>query len=263
VGDDHARLHGESWREVRGRPVRSLVSGQVVPGVPEVVLVPGLGAVGYMLDLLHACGAWTRASLLDLPGFGSPVTARLPVRLDELTAVAGQCLPAPPAPPVVLLGHSTGAQLALRAAAAHPARVAALVLVGITFTPDVRANNLRLVPQLRTYLHERPRELLVTAPDFARGRGRVMRYIQEALGDEPEAHLAAVTCPVVLLRGRRDALCPEPFAHALAARAGDGVAVTLPGSHNVPYTHPGAVALHVGLAARRAAERRASAAERG
>ena len=216
-----------------------------------------------MLDLLHACGAWTRASLLDLPGFGSPVTARLPVRLDELTAVAAECLPAPPAPPVVLLGHSTGAQLALRAAAAHPGRVAALVLAGITFTPDVRANRLRLIPQLRTYLYERPREVAVTAPDFARGRGRVLRYIQEALRDEPEAHLPALTCPVVVLRGRRDALCPEPFARALAARADDGTAVTLPGSHNVPYTHPGAVALHVGRAARRAVDRRASAAERG
>ena len=211
-----------------------------------------------MLDLLHACGAWTRASLLDLPGFGSPVTARLPVRLEELTAVAAGCLPAPPAPPVVLLGHSTGAQLALRAAAAYPARVAALVLVGITFTPDVRANHLRLVPQLRTYLHERPRELVVTAPDYARGRWRVVRYVEEALRDAPEAHLPGLTCPVVVLRGRRDALCPEPFARALAARARDGSAVTLPGSHNVPYTHPGAVALHVGLAARRVVEARLS-----
>jgi pimeloyl-ACP methyl ester carboxylesterase len=239
------------------------VSGQGVPGVPEVVLVPGLGALGYMLDLLHACGAWTRASLLDLPGFGSPVTARLPVRLEELTAVAAECLPAPPAPPVVLLGHSTGAQLALRAAAAHPARVAALVLVGITFTPEVRANHLRLVPQLRTYLFERPRELVVTAPDLARGRRRVVRYIEEALHDDPEDHLTAVTCPVAVLRGRRDALCPEPFARALAARARDGVAVTLPGSHNVPYTHPGAVALHVGRAARRAVQARPSPAAQG
>jgi hypothetical protein len=31
----------------------------------------------------------------------------------------------------------------------------------------------------------------------------------------------------------------------------------------VPYMHPGAVALHVGLAARRAVERRTSPAERG
>jgi hypothetical protein len=75
-----ARLHEESWRVAAGRPVRALISGERVAGMLEVVLVPGLGAVATMLDLLHACGAWTRASLLDLPGFGSAVTARLPAR---------------------------------------------------------------------------------------------------------------------------------------------------------------------------------------
>jgi hypothetical protein len=31
----------------------------------------------------------------------------------------------------------------------------------------------------------------------------------------------------------------------------DGAVRTLPGAHNVPYTHPGAVALHIGRLARR------------
>jgi pimeloyl-ACP methyl ester carboxylesterase len=245
-----ARLDEESWRVAAGRPVRALISGEPGAGMPEVVLVPGLGAVATMLDLLHACGAWTRATLLDLPGFGSAATARLPVRLDELTRVAAACLPVAPGPPVVLVGHSTGAQLALRAAAAEPRRVAAVVLIGITFTPGVRANRLRLVPQLRTYLYERPRELLVTLPDLIRGGRRVISYIGEARRDDPEQHLAGLRCPVVVLRGRRDALCPEPFARAIAAAARHGRAHTLPGSHNVPYTHPGAVALHLGALAR-------------
>src|SRR5689334_1464717 len=122
VGDDGpmALLHREEWLSSADRPVRSLVAGTPVPRLPRVVIVPGLGAIGYLLDLLHACGAWTQASLLDLPGFGNRVTSDCPADLDTLTPVAAGCLGTDDEPPLVLVGHSTGAQLALRAAAAAP-----------------------------------------------------------------------------------------------------------------------------------------------
>jgi pimeloyl-ACP methyl ester carboxylesterase len=241
-------LHHEVWRTVAGRPVRSLVSGSARPGVPELVLVPGLGAPGYLVDLLHACGAWTRAHLLDLPGFGSPRTARCPVELDALAPVAAGCLEGPG--PVLVAGHSTGAQLALRAALAAPARVAAVALLDVTFDPQVRHCPLRLVPRLRTYLRERPRELVVTVPAFVRAGAGLPRYVRSALADEPEQHVPALTSPVLVLRGRHDTLCPPQWAAELARRARNGRMVTVPGAHNVPYTHPGAVALHLAELAR-------------
>lgn len=250
--DEVVPLHRQEWWTSAGRPVRALVApvgGS--PGLPQVRIVPGLGAMGYVLDLLHACAAWSEAALLDLPGYGNDVTRDCAADLDSLTPVAAGCLGAAGEPPVVLVGHSTGAQLALRAAVAAPSRVAALVLIGITFDPPVRRHPVRLVPRLRTYLHERPRELLLTVPDFARGRGRVVQYLRSALADRPEDHVQQVTCPVLVLRGLRDALCPLPWAERLAGLSGgDAAAVTLPGSHNVPYTHPGAVALQVGRLAR-------------
>jgi pimeloyl-ACP methyl ester carboxylesterase len=243
--------HHEVWHTSAGRPVRSLVSGAVRPGVPEVVLVPGLGAPGYMVQLLHACGAWTRAHLLDLPGFGSPRTAGYPPELDLVTPVAAGCL-AEMAGPVLLAGHSTGAQLALRAAVAAPQRVAALALLDVTFEPSVRGAPLRLVPQLRTYLRERPGELVVTVPAFVRAGRRLPRYVRSALADEPERHVAGVTVPVLVLRGMHDALCPPAWAAELARRAPQGRLVTVPGAHNVTYTHPGDVALHLAGLARQA-----------
>jgi pimeloyl-ACP methyl ester carboxylesterase len=206
--------------------------------------------MGYMVDLLHACAAWTEAALLDLPGYGNPVTSDCAADLDSLTPVAAGCLGTPGDAPVLLVGHSTGAQLALRAAVAAPERVAGLVLIGITFDPPVREHWPRLVPRLRTYLHERPRELVVTVPDFVRGGARVTQYLASALRDRPEDLVGQVRCPVLVLRGRRDALSPVPWARRLAQGCVDGEARTLPGSHNVPYTHPGAVALQLGALAR-------------
>jgi pimeloyl-ACP methyl ester carboxylesterase len=245
-------VHEQRWISSEGRQVQLLVSGARRDGVPDVQIVPGLGAVGYMLEFVHACGAWTRTVLLDLPGFGDPAIRGCPADLDSLTPVAAGCLAdASDGYPVVLVGHSTGAQLALRAAVAAPERVAALVLVGITFEPSVRASPAGLLPQLRTYVWERPRELLLTLPDFARAGRRLPQYVASALQDRPEDRMASVGAPVLVLRGHRDTLCPLPWARQLAARAHDGEARTLPGSHNVPYTHPGAVALHVrGMAGR-------------
>lgn len=242
------QLHPESWTTAGGRPVRALVSGELRDGVPEVVLLPGLGAPGYMLDLLHACGAWTRARLLDLPGFGSPRTADCPPELDAVTPVAAAYLDAM-AGPVLLAGHSTGAQLALRAAVATPGRVAALGLLDVTFDPPVRRSPLRLAGRLRTYLRERPRELVVTLPSFVRAGAGLPRYIRSALADEPERHMPGVHAPVLVLRGRHDALCPPGWAADLAGRARSARLVTVPGAHNTPYTHPGAVALHLGALA--------------
>jgi pimeloyl-ACP methyl ester carboxylesterase len=144
-------LHVEQWFRTPERPVRALVAGTARREFPDVVLLPGLGAVGYLLDVLHATAAWTRVSLLDLPGFGRPETADCPVDLDALAAATAAVLPRRPA---VLLGHSTGAQVALRAALSTPEHVAALVLVGPTFEPASRQLPRLIARHLRTSAHE-------------------------------------------------------------------------------------------------------------
>ena len=121
------------WDLVDGRPVRSLVTGT---GSQELVVVPGLGALGYLLPLVRACASWARVHLLDLPGFGARTTARLPADLPAVSAALRAWLDRVPDAPVVLLGHSTRAQAALHAARAVPGR--RLVLAGATFPPHAR-----------------------------------------------------------------------------------------------------------------------------
>ena len=226
------------WHLAGGRPVRSLVTGRVRAGVPELVLVPGLGALGYLVPLVRACAAWTRVTLLDLPGFGHPTTAPLPADLATVSTALTTWLDEVVDAPVVLLGHSTGAQSALRAAVAAPHAVAQLVLAGATFPPRARTAGRLVGRAVRTFVHEQPGQVPAVAPYYARGRSRLLGLLRSALADRPEDALDAVEPPVLVLRGERDLLCPQDWAQELAARTRPGRLAVLPAAHNFPWTFP-------------------------
>ncbi len=217
------------WHLVDGRPVRSLVAGV---GTRELVVVPGLGALGYLVPLVRACAAWARVHLLDLPGFGARTTARLPADLAATSAALGAWLEQVPDAPVVLLGHSTGAQAALHAARAQPERVRRLVLAGATFPPQARRPAPLLRRVLATLPSEQPGELPAVLPYYARGRGRVLDLLRSSLAEAPSSEGLA---PPVVLRGEHDRLCPPAWADHLAA---GGPVVELPGGHNAVWTSP-------------------------
>jgi pimeloyl-ACP methyl ester carboxylesterase len=218
--------------------VRSLVLGDARPGIPELVVVPGLGALGYLLPAVRRCAARTRVHLLDLPGFGSPRTAGCPSSLQDVSAAASAWLTTVPGAPVVLVGHSTGGQAALRAAVASPEAVSGLVLSGITFPPQARRPLPLLRRVARTLVHESPREVPAVAREYVRGGGRLLQLLLSSLHDRPEDHVGSVTSPLHVVRGRHDHLCDAAWADSLAARAPRGRSVELPGAHNTPTTHP-------------------------
>jgi pimeloyl-ACP methyl ester carboxylesterase len=222
---------------VAGRPVRSLVEGRARPGVPELVLVPGLGALGYLRPTVRACAAATRVHLLDLPGFGSRSTARLPSGLDDVARTAAGWLQQVPERPVLLVGHSTGAQAALRAALLQPQEVAGLVLSGVTFPPAARRVLPLVARTARTLLHEHPRELLAVLPEYLRGRRRLLQLLWTALADRPEDLVGGLAVAPLVVRGRHDRLCDQEWARRLAG-AGGGRVVVVPGAHNGVTTHP-------------------------
>ena len=58
----------EAETRVDGRLVRSRSTG-VLTGLPEVVIVPGLGAPSYVEPWAREMDRWTRATVLDLPGW--------------------------------------------------------------------------------------------------------------------------------------------------------------------------------------------------
>jgi pimeloyl-ACP methyl ester carboxylesterase len=229
-----------TWTGVGGRPVRSLSAGIArKDGSPELVIVPGLGALGYLAPLVRACAGWTRVHLLDVPGFGHRSTARCPAALDDVTATVSAWLTVATAAPVLLVGHSTGAQAALQAALAAPHRVAGLALAGATFPPEARRLRPLAARVARTLPHERLAELPAVLPEYVRGNRRLARLLVTALRDRPEDHAPRWSGPLLVLRGQHDAVCSRDWAQDLAAAAPRGRCVTVPGAHNFPFTQPG------------------------
>jgi pimeloyl-ACP methyl ester carboxylesterase len=191
--------------------------------------------MGYLLPAVRACAAWTEVHLLDLPGFGHPSTAGLPADLASVTATTAGWL-AQRRSPVLLLGHSTGGQVALHAAQQVP--VAGLVLGGVTFPPELRSWPRLAAAVARTLPHERPAELPAVVPYYLRGlrgrRGRrpgLAELLTSAMADRPED--VRIDRPVTVLRGQHDHLCPRPWAQRL------GRLVELPGGHNCVWRFPG------------------------
>jgi pimeloyl-ACP methyl ester carboxylesterase len=214
--------------------------------LPRLVAVPGLGltaAVPHrtLARLPHP------ATVVELPAYGRPAprgTALHPAhlagvllaRLDALQIAAG-----------VLLGHSASCQVVAAAAAMAPERVTGLVLVGPTTDPRARGWPALAARWLRTAGHERPGQVPQLVHDYARtGLGGMRRGMDAARGHRIERALAAVRCPVLVVRGRRDRIAPRDWTVALAAAAPSGRELSLPaGGHMVPITHPAALAAAV------------------
>jgi pimeloyl-ACP methyl ester carboxylesterase len=245
------------WDEVSGRPVRSLAAGDDHPDDTVVVIVPGLGAVGYLRDTLAGCGAWARSYLLDVPGFGHRPPRPCPPEIPAIAETVSAWLDAvAPGAAVVLAGHSTGAQAALHVAVHRPDRVRALALLGPTFPPEQRD----LAGAARAAALTLPREPVgvvgATVPYYLRaGLPAMTRFVRSAQRDEPERLAARVNCPTLLARGEHDGFAPPGWVRRLATAAG-GRTVTVPGAHTFPFRQGGLTAGLIAEAARATGPRR-------
>jgi pimeloyl-ACP methyl ester carboxylesterase len=213
-------------------------------GGTRLVAVPGLGlsvdVPARTLTRLDAIGSLAVA----LPGYGAPARRGTPLGPRELAALLLERLTRLDAPPAVLLGHSASCQIVVHAAALAPGRVTGLVLVGPTTDP--RAPGWPGLAQrwLRTAGHERPGQVPTLVRDYSHtGLATMARAMDLARRDRIDRVLPALSCPVLVVRGRKDRIAPADWVADLAARARDGQVRTLAaGAHMVPITHPGLLA---------------------
>jgi pimeloyl-ACP methyl ester carboxylesterase len=268
--------------------VRTRAVGSPVGGLPEVVLIQGLGVSDYLLPALAELGGWTRAHLLDLPGLAGSGDPPYPLDLAGYAGAVLDWLAERTDGPVLLAGHSAGTQITARAAAtatgttgaapggaapggAAPAGVAAaearravdvrgVVLASPTVDPVARGW-VRLVGRfLWDGRREEPGLTRCHLPEWRRaGVRRLYRLTAGCLADRLEDTVAALDLPVLVLRGERDTLSTREWGLALAgdrhpaSRYGE-----VGGAHSFVWAEPAAWSAPVHAFARDVADRTGS-----
>jgi pimeloyl-ACP methyl ester carboxylesterase len=210
----------------------------------RVVVLPGFGVSRYLRAACEqlAIQSGLTVHLVDPPGFGMNREA-LPARVTVATAVDVLRPWLADLGPTLLVGQSTGCLLAARAADPdYELDIGALALVSPVFAPTtatvIDAARLLALDGVREPWWLGPSEL----PEWLRNLRGLPRYLRSCLAEQLDRRLDALRCPVLIVRGERDRLCPHDWATELANAAGR-VLVTVPGgAHTYMAAEPTAFA---------------------
>jgi pimeloyl-ACP methyl ester carboxylesterase len=209
--------------------------------VPPVVVLQGMTVSDYLLPACAALATWTEVHLLDLPGYaGSGEATRwLDVRGYGETVVhwleqAGLGRP-------VVVGHSSGTQVAAWTGVLCPEGIRAVGLASPTIDPSVRSLPKVLFHWRLDARTPSPGLEESHAPEWKRAGPRgVAHLLRVHLRDRLEEQAARLTMPVLALRGGDDRLCTNAWVASLAAAAHLGEWVTMPGAHAFVWLYPNA-----------------------
>ena len=228
-----------------GRLVVATSAGSRLADRPDVVMVPGMAVSRYLRATRDLLADDTRVHLLELPGTGRaadlsrPMSTGLPQDAAAVTWWVRSFLPGP----VALVGHSYGAQVVARVAAAIPDQVVAVVLASPTVDPAFRSLP-RLWARWLADTRKAPEGLgrVQTAERRRAGSRRLFAMAWSMVKDDPEKSLHDVHAPVTVVRGQRDAFSSSAWARRLAERPA-GELVEIPEApHAFPFAQPDALA---------------------
>jgi pimeloyl-ACP methyl ester carboxylesterase len=219
--------------------IRTRVLGERRDGLPPIVVVQGVTVSDYLLPACAALARWTQVHLLDLPGYagsGQP-TRWLDVRGYGETVVHWLQASALERPMVV--GHSSGTQVAAWTGVLCPDGVCAIGLASPTIDPRVRS-----LPRLLFYWRldaRAPSPGLEEShrPEWKRAGPRgVAHLIRVHLRDRLEEQVARLPLPVLALRAHEDRLSTDEWMRELVEGAGAAEWISMPGAHAFVWSYP-------------------------
>jgi pimeloyl-ACP methyl ester carboxylesterase len=203
------------WEAPTGR-VSALRAGD--PAGVRVIMVHGTPGTatdwnGYLTDPPNG----VEVLAIDRPGFGcSAPWAPVPELSRQVAALESQLVKRDGGWPI-LMGHSLGGPIVVRAAIDHPDRVGAIVVLAGNLDPELE--RLHWYNSLGTVL-----EPLLRRP--LRNSNRELKYQRREL-EELAPLLEQVTCPVIIVHGTEDSLVPYANAEYLQSSLTGSASVDL------------------------------------
>jgi len=231
--------------EIDGIELRTRATGRPAAG-RTFVLIHGIGMSHHTFSTLAvALCAHGRVVAVDLAGFGANRSPRRRVGIADHARLVERALAERGVARAVVVGHSMGAQVAVELAARAPGLVAGAVLIGPVVDPQRPGAVRQGVALARDCLGEPLGVDALLFADYVRG-GLVwyLRQLPEMLHYPIRRRLAAVTAPVLIVRGQDDPIATRDWCERLLAHAADGRLLEFAGSrHVVPRTQPESLAL--------------------
>jgi pimeloyl-ACP methyl ester carboxylesterase len=203
-------------------------SGPALDATP-IVLVHGLSSGRTLKPLIRALGTSHPVFAPDLPGFGMSDRSSHALDIPGLADALRRWLLDNELAPAVIVGVAFGCQVAVDLAAAYPASVDRLVLVGPMFDPETRSTGRLAMRWARNAPRSSPRLAPTIVHDFIdHGPWRTARTLRQALEDPIEEKLGDIEAPTLVVRPERDHLVPEAWTERVAKLIPDSELVTLP-----------------------------------
>ncbi len=185
-------------------------------GRPVFVLIHGIGLGRSVFeDLTENLDRAAEVIAVDLPGYGEapepPRVLTMERTADLVAAYLRDCVDEP----VVLIGHSMGAQVAIEVAVRHPSVIERLVLVGPGGDPTARSGRAQFGRLARDLAIESPKVIARGAREYIRAGPHLRAKFRAMLAHQPEHVLAQVSVPTLVLRGEDDIVTPRAWCRQI------------------------------------------------
>jgi pimeloyl-ACP methyl ester carboxylesterase len=182
-----------------------------------IVLVHGLTSSRTLKPLIRALGSRRPVFAPDLPGFGMSDQPIHPLDIPGLADALRRWLIDNDLAPAIVVGVAFGCQVAVDLAAAYPAAVDRLVLVGPMFDPQAKTPTRLALRWARNVPRSSPRLAPTVVHDFIdAGPWRTVRTLRQAIEDPIEDKLGDIEAPTLVVRPERDHLVPAAWTERVA-----------------------------------------------
>lgn len=194
------------------------------PGGPVFLLVHGIGMGRVVFaDVAEILAEHGLVITVDLPGFGDspePDRARTIAESGDVIAAFARDLGLSP---VVLVGHSMGAQVVAEAAARHPGLTESLVLIAPSVNPAERTVRLQGLRMMQDLWNEHPKVLFLGTTQYMKAGPRwFAKKLRVMLEHRLEETLPRVRARTLVLRGETDPVTPRDWAQRIVELLPDG-----------------------------------------
>jgi pimeloyl-ACP methyl ester carboxylesterase len=223
VPTDLKRQHAASSNGSNGNGARPELE------TTPIVLVHGLSSSRTLKPLIRALGTRRPVFAPDLPGFGMSDQPTRPLDIPGLADALRRWLLDNELAPATIVGVAFGCQVAVDLAAAYPASVDRLVLVGPMFDSEARSPGRLAMRWARNAPRSSPRLAPTIIHDVIdAGPWRSVRTIRQAIDDPIEGKLGDIEAPTLVVRPERDHLVPSEWTEKVAELIPESELVVLP-----------------------------------